>query len=522
MRNNFKDTWLLTKANFINIYGLVSPKQLIALDKSKIIKLSFMGFAVLILTLTMYNYYFEIATLIYRIQGEEGLDIIIYLSILTVFITTIFLCLYRGTGFLFYFKDYNMVLSLPVNIISIFLSRIILLYVSVLVSNIIFGLPGLLVFASFVNSNIFYYIYILLIFMLFPVIPLMVGCIGTFLITKVSSKFKNISYIITAGSILTIIFITSITVFVQNMMINQEIYYLEKIKSIMTLYFPGLFFVNAITDKSLTWFLLAIVTNIGILTIFIYLFASNFKKLNGIIIEARKSSNYKLTELIVSPPIKALYKKELKQYLSSSTYMLNTIGGMIFLIVFSIFAPFFLDNNIDDKLLINIVFGFTSICVAIACTTNVSISLEGKSFYLLKVLPIKFQSIILAKVLLNLTVTLPLIIISCIILSISINIGFTNFILILLSLSLLSLLISLNGIVVNLFFPKLNFKSEIEVIKQSTSAIISLIINLFIFTVFNFIYFIFSIEAVIVSVVILCGLYSILINKIGASLFNDI
>lgn len=517
MGNSLKDTWLLVKANFIDTYNLNNIKKLLDLDSANLIKLLAIVITIFILLPMSYKFYEVIAHAIYITHGAEGLHMVIYLSIAIVTLSTVIMCLSKGISFLFSFKDFNMLSSFPINSISILGSRIVLLYISNLLVTIVVGFPAILVYGSFINANITYYLYTIPLFFTFSTIPLIVGTMISFVITKLSTNFINTGLFMSIAVIMSMFISYNFTNAFMYILLEQSLYPLETLVDYMQYYLPSNLYVNAIITQNFALFLVCIILNTLLMVLFTYLFAGNFKRLNGILTETHKKSDYKLKTLPVSSQIGALYKKELKTFFRTHEYLVSTSAGMILLTMYTVY--FIIIRSQVMTWDISVIVAYLS--VAITCTTRVAFSIEGKSFYILKVLPLKFSNIVLSKVLLNLTVTLPLIAINSVIMAIAFNVNIIEFILFFVSLVITSLIVSLNGIVIDLLFPKLNFKSYAEILRQSASSIITLFTNIIIFSFIIFLNFIFPNIFVIVIMLLISFMYCIYIIKKGEQLFDQ-
>ena len=115
---------------------------------------------------------------------------------------------------------------------------------------------------------------------------------------------------------------------------------------------------------------------------------------------------------------------------------------------------------------------------AISSTTNSSISLEGKSFWILKMLPISVQKIFLSKILVNLTILVPTIIIGGTFFGIYLHLSLIEFIFIYLMPLSYALFASIGGLVFNILFPRFDYENEVRVIKQSLSVFLTIVIGL--------------------------------------------
>ena len=113
------------------------------------------------------------------------------------------------------------------------------------------------------------------------------------------------------------------------------------------------------------------------------------------------------------------------------------------------------------------------------CTTGVSISLEGKSLWILKSIPADVKEIFLAKILINLALIMVPSTLSLLGLGIAFHLPLLYYLTGILMLAVSALFISMLGLLINLRFPKLEFDREVVVIKQSLSAFLSIMIPMF-------------------------------------------
>ena len=202
---------------------------------------------------------------------------------------------------------------------------------------------------------------------------------------------------------------------------------------------------------------------------------------------------------------KTLYKKEMNKYLSIPVYVTNTMMGLIlgigFMMIITILGkdsfstmikaviasgyeneiiPSSIEMMIDDY------FSYITILIALlvftlAPTTACSISIEGKEMWILKAHPISVKDVFLSKIKVSITVTSIPICIGSILLGV--NFGFRFFIVSFCILFFASILSAIIGLFSNLLFPKLEWESELEAVKQGVSVLLSMILN-FVFILF--------------------------------------
>ena len=129
---------------------------------------------------------------------------------------------------------------------------------------------------------------------------------------------------------------------------------------------------------------------------------------------------------------------------------------------------------------------FFGLIIATTCLTSItssSISLEGKNFYILKSLPVKFDKILLGKILSSNLITMPAIFISDIVFLVAFKPEVFDAIAIILISIIMPTLIGIIGLLVNLKYPKMNATSDTEVVKQSTSSMVAVFGGMIIATI---------------------------------------
>lgn len=192
-----------------------------------------------------------------------------------------------------------------------------------------------------------------------------------------------------------------------------------------------------------------------------------------------------MKSLAVSSPLYTLYKKELRRYFSSSIYVLNTSIGMVMLLVLAIALLFVSADQLGQLVEIPELSNylnrlaplFVSVFVTLSCTTSSSISLEGNNIWILKSAPVPTITILLSKIAVNLTITVPIVVVSSLLLMISLDTGWMESLLLLVIPVLYACLTAMTGVLVNLKLPKLEWTNEVSVVKQSASVLVAMLIG---------------------------------------------
>ncbi len=196
-----------------------------------------------------------------------------------------------------------------------------------------------------------------------------------------------------------------------------------------------------------------------------------------------KKNVYHREALASRSALSAVTRKELRRFFSSSTYMLNSAMGLIMLVLLAGYALFERETLLSavdmlsaelpmitkDGILPPV--AITAI-IFISATNTISaaaLSLEGKSLWILRSMPIPARTVLLGKALVHLIVTTPPTVLSSVLLGIAIEapIYWWPYLIVVPIAS--NFLFALLGIVLNTLFPKLEFENEAQPVKQSLS-----------------------------------------------------
>lgn len=389
------------------------------------------------------------------------------------FITTIF----KVKGTIFGFRDYDMVMSLPISTKGIVASRLIILYVLNFVFVIIMMLPMMVSYGILVNPKVWFYLIGIITLFFIPLIPIVVASLIGTVIAYAATRFKHSNFV---NMIISLAFFAGIIVFPFTVNGNgKEIVQMSKVLNgkINKIYpLAGMY-----TDSVIKYDILKILLFIGIsaaaFLVYTVVVDQLFKKLNTMVMTGGSRSNYKLGGLKVSSPFQTLYLKELKRFFSSTLYVVNSGFGIVMLTVAAV-AVIFVDLNkiFGNQEAVNMTIKMSPVyivfCIIMTCTTMASISLEGKNFWIIKSMPIAPKTIFLSKIAVNLTIISPAII-DVIIIGIVFKMNAMLIMVNLLLTAACAIFISLYGLLINLLLPNFSWTSETMVLKNSAATLVT-------------------------------------------------
>lgn len=399
------------------------------------------------------------------------------MGVMTIFMLLIFGYQSAG-GHLFGFKDYDLLMSLPVTKTEVLLSK----FLSFLLLEYFYGFfllaPAMVIVGINCGYGMMYYVLGIVTWILIPLIPMVLASILSYFSMYLAGKFKyknlmnNIFYIILMGLVFVLIF------FYQTLMNKNVMELMGLLKNIDT-YLPFMSFLfNGMVFNNYGQFLLGVLMNVGAFMIFIWIFSKHFMKLNGEIKSGYKVKNFKLQKSKAQSSFNALLNKEIRTYFSNTIYFMNTAVMPILMILGFGYLCFFVDDvkifvtAFPDMVLPALAGGILFLSL-MSCTTNSTISLEGKNFDTIKSFPVSTMEIFMAKITLNLLVIVPCCIICSVMALIAFNLSLMDFALCLVTTATSSFFISALGLALNLFFYRLDWESPAIIVKQSMPVLIT-------------------------------------------------
>lgn len=200
-------------------------------------------------------------------------------------------------------------------------------------------------------------------------------------------------------------------------------------------------------------------------------------------VTARRASvrvRYRRTRLKAAGAMSALLGKELRRFASNSMIILNSALGSVFLIVMGVAAIIYRDQLmatlglLPGGMLAGMAVLALSFMGAMDYISAASISLEGKSLWIPKTIPVPVRTILMSKVLLNVVIALPATVIASVCVAIALPFTALERLLVVLIPALVAVFISLYGVVINLRFPKFDYINEVNVVKNSMSVVVCL------------------------------------------------
>ena len=481
--------------------------------------------------------------------GKLGLAyVLLSLFIFSISLMTMIEGIYKTGSLIFNCKDDDLLLSLPIKKSTVIFIRMLKFYIFELLFNSLFLLPIMIAYIRW-DSNITwtYYLTSIIMLLLSPVIPIAISSIIGAITSSVVSRFK---YKNAAEIIISMTLILGILYVSYNMdgIVNYIMAHAKDINDFITkIYYPAGVYGKLVTNFKVGDLLLFILINILVLGATIFALSKVYFKINSRLKKVTTTKKTKISELQIraNSKYKSLILKEFNTFFKTPVFIINA-GFALILFLLASFIVIVNYQSISDMLvsenglnlstsLVNenkalLVFLLISAAGYMTSITSSVVSLEGKNITILKSLPISTKTILMSKVYSSLLITTPVLLIGDIILAIKLKISLIETILLIILSVLIPLVSHFIGIIVNLKYPKLDFENTTEVVKQSMSSFIAVIIGMALmvtsYIVITKVLGLISstlilVIAIVVYIIINTVLYIYLINK-GVKEFNSL
>lgn len=416
---------------------------------------------------------------LFRTMGKIGLGQIPLFNSYQIVVMLLIILVFQSISEKSKTNDSDLLLSMPIKKIDIVLSKTLSKYLFslILCSMIIF--PTIILYCVYVEVSIGVILWSLLLLLLLPLMGVGINYIINFLITRFFNKmkyatlFKALFVVILFGAYM------AIYIYASTIMGLQDITTIDDFLN--TNFLVGMC-VRIVHDNNLLNLLYLCLIVFGVFALGLWGYAVTFGKSYL----SYKDKNAKIK--FGSPSLfDGLLKKEIKKYFTTPILIINTLIGPLVLVAITMFVvikgkdglfSLFIDANEGD--IANIFALITCVYLLMCASTLIScctISMEGRYLWILRSTPVSAKKILISKSLINMVIFLPIHFITSITLLIVLHAGIAEWIMLITLPMLLNIIVSFGGTYINILLPKLEWESEVQVVKQSMSLVVTMIIS---------------------------------------------
>ena len=341
---------------------------------------------------------------------------------IVVSVLSFMLTIFKTNGYLFHFKEYDMLLALPFSAKSVAACKFLYMYLQSLPWYLSIGIAMLAGYGIYARPSIAVYpIWIILSFFL-PLIPMLLASFIGYLIARISARFRKTNIVQTVLLIVFVIACFALRFVIEDIIREQKVEQtLQSMSSATTdvarFYLPVGWFAAAVTRYSVVDIMLLIGVSAALFALLFMLVGKSYIKINSALKSHAAARKYSAAEQRRKSVLNAIAFKEFKRMTGSSNYMVNTGIGVILATLLSVIvliigfervvgfvthdAPF--DAAILQPAIPFIVYFFIGMMATTACSP----SLEGKNYWIMQSLPLEKKTIYRGKMLFNLYLTVP-------------------------------------------------------------------------------------------------------------------
>ncbi len=477
---------LLLSTSQPNIYRHTQDKK----RKKKVVA-AYIGLSCLYLMLIGYSVAISIGYASFGMFDPIPVMCAMVISILALVFT-----FFKTNGYLFNFKEYDMLMSLPFTPSTIAGCKFLYMYLKSMPWYLCISIAMMAVYGHYTGAGaVTYVIWFVLTFIL-PVIPMLGASFLGFIIAKIGAGFKkNNKLIQTAITMIFVVFCFSLRFIIEDMFRDDKVK--ETLNSISAgtdraaaMYPPIRWFADAIAVTSISSMLLLAGISILLFSVVFKIVGASYRNINSAMASHAAGKKYKMTSMKRSSVTRAIAFKEFKRLTGSVAYMTNGAMGEMLAVLFGVVtlivgfdkiihtvtqgAP--IDTVILQPAIPFIAYFF----IGMVATTVCSPSLEGKNYWIVQSLPIEKRTLYKGKMLFNMIFTMPFMLFAILCMCISARASVIDTIMYMILGIVLCAFSTAWGCVCGIKHMRLDWENEIEVIKQSAAVAIYMFPNMFV------------------------------------------
>ncbi len=425
------------------------------------------------------------ATMAFALLAMEG-DFSFYFALAAVasLALSLFGSVFATQGELYGAKDNELLLSMPLHPSSVFISRLLLLYLLDVLMGAVIVLPAAAAYFLFVGFSPVTLFAILFYFFLLSLVSLAISCFLGWLVTLITARVKHKNILSTVTMVVFFLLYMALMMGMEDGLLyleeNMGDFVLTLTPYLTVFNWVGHVIVYGDALQGLFFILLSLAIILPVAFFLIRTYTS-------ILTAGRSTARYEYKEKKVKSarPIAALVRKDVARFFGSASYMMNAGIGIIFLPVIVGFLLFSGGETLAAlreiegaefifsllPALVADAFVFMSSMVIISAP---AVSLEAKTIDLLKSLPMGGRDILLAKAYAHIVLASPVVVLSALLAGIAIGASFLDTLALILLPLVANAFSAFLGVTFGVIFPKFNYVNEATAIKSGAAVTLTM------------------------------------------------
>lgn len=466
----------------------------------------------------------------------------------------LFRTLFSAVNVLYFSKDLEYLLPLPINPSKILMAKWNVLVISNYIIEIFIVLPALILYGIMLDQGVLYYLYAALVFVLLPVIPVILISFLMSILMRFTKFIKNkdfVQYLTVAITLLIVIGvqfigtgeqITEAEVYEMLTKTNGLVEYMSKAFSTITVSLKAL-----INSENLSG-LINIVILFVVTVIFYILLAKFSSKMyiksatsslsNGI----KRKENLKISGYKQNSKVGSYIKKEFLNLIRNPIFCMQCIiPPILFPFIFAI--PIYLEISKDEvatsefmqvansflasPAMLGIVLAILGFIFMFNFISATAVSRDSENAILMKTFPISLKKQTIYKMLPAVIMNVFPILFVLVVLKLLVGVSYIYLGIIAILGMLVNFLVNYIGIIIDLKNPKLNWSSEYTVVKQNMNifylmVVVLIEVGILVLSAFKFSNIYLYLTISIVFLLVQIGIVNIYVSKNENKLYKDI
>ncbi len=387
---------------------------------------------------------------------------------------------------LFEAKDHDLLFSLPLDPRTIVAAKLAVMVTLDSVLNLVMLIPCGIFYGIYASPALPFYFYYFLLIPFVSFIPILFASIISALVSLLASRFRHaqvvsiVLYVIFLFAVMSVSFVGGSSAGSEGEMAMLSPLLEGFLEGLASWYLPLRWFMEATADLKLSSALLFAGVSLLAFAVVAVVFGKFYGKLHEVFRPRAVRRKYK-TEAKNASALISLMKKDFKHITSSANLFMNQFVGVLMIVVFAVMFSIqdfgVAGEELNDfKEIFSIIIPFVfAMAAAMVCDTSTSISLEGKTFPLLKSLPIPVKTILYSKLGLHLAFCAPVILLCGIAVSIINGLPLMGMIATVVIPLCYAYTGGIVGLLINLKKYKFDWTSEIVIAKNSLPIVLTMI-----------------------------------------------
>ena len=420
------------------------------------------------------------------------------ICILIITLLSFVFTLLKTNGYLFGFKEYDMLVSMPIEVKSIVACKFLYMYLVSLPWFACISFALLIGYGIYAQPALYVYLFWIMLTLVTPLLPTVIASLIGALVAKLGSGFRFKKAAQTLFMFVFVMFAMALSFSLQFIIeyADEKSSMKEVLSTSSNLfqriedYYPPMkWFDRAIAEGNVVCFFLFFAVSLLAFFVFYQLVARSYVRINSRLTSHVKRKTAGTLKFKKKSVANSIAFKEFKRLLGSVIYLTNASFGYVVIAIASVVVLFVDGEKVVQVVLKGAPIGvsvlhptvpfFIYFMIGMVSTCCCTPSLEGKNFWILQSMPLSKAQIAKGKMLFNLYLNVPFGLLGVICFGICFKADLVYMLIYIVTILSLIAFSTTFGMLTGNKFRKLDWENEVEVIKQGAALLVYMFPNMF-------------------------------------------